>query len=404
MGSLLHSDHLPPLRAALPWVGLLLLAVTALPPLLLEGPGAEPVQPYSSPILSCASQCLVLVAMVAAIHVGVWLARADDAGAVWVELPLVLMAVLMTAWHWYWRDREFAMWQREMYFDILNHVREAPHQFRALPYGFARTLEHVTGNWTFACLAYRWFFTYWFVWGCYRFARLWLPVGWSLVTLVPVGVLYPASIWYYWGQLTDPLSHALFVFGFIWLVRDRIALLAASLALGVLTKETVVLLVPVYWACTWRGGVRPLLKTTILGMVCVAAFLAARLPLGWRPGGYQKINGTEALMLFDNLGIGEPIYSSLAPLAVNYLHPALFILPFAPFIIRGWRRIDPRLQVMCLTLTPLLLLSNLCFGWLYESRNYMPLLPLLGTAAVCAFRQPACAGAGLVSSLSPADE
>ena len=41
-----------------------------------------------------------------------------------------------------------------------------------------------------------------------------------------------------------------------------------------------------------------------------------------------------------------------------------------------------------LTVVPLLLLSNLCFGWMYESRNYMPLVPLLATTAVAAFLPP----------------
>jgi hypothetical protein len=291
----------------------------------------------------------------------------------------------MTGWHWYWRDSHefFAGWQQRMYLNILNHRQDAPHQFRPLPYGFARSLEHVTGDWTFACAAYRWCFTYWFVWGCYRFARIWLSYGLALVTLLPVALLYPLSVWYYWGQLTDPLSHALFVLALIWAARDRTALLAASLALGVLAKETVVLVVPAYWACYWRGGWRPLLKAAALGAVCVAAFLAARLPYGWYPG-YEKINGTERLMVLDNLGIGEPQYSSAAPLWQHYLQPALFVLPFVPFIARGWRRLDFRLKAMCLVLTPLVLLSNLCFGWLYESRNYMPLLPPLATAALLA--------------------
>ena len=254
-----------------------------------------------------------------------------------------------------------------------------------------RSLEHVTGDWTFSCVAYRWFFTYWFVWGCYRFARIWLPAALSLATLLPVGLLYPLSVWYYLGQLTDPLSHALFVFALIWTVQDRTALLAASLALGVLAKETVVLVVPACWACYWRGGLRPLLKAAALGAACVAAFLAARLPYGWYPG-YETINGTERLMVLDNLGIGEPYYKPAASAIENYLHPALFVLPFVPFIAWGWRRIDGRLKVMCLTLTPLLLLSNLCFGWMYESRNYMPLLPLLGTAALFAVAPPGRTG------------
>ena len=130
-------------------------------------------------------------------------------------------------------------------------------------------------------------------------------------------------------------------------MQDRTALLAASLALGVLAKETVVLMVPAYWACYWRGGVRPLLKAAALGVVCVAAFLAARVPFGWAPG-YGQINGTQALMILDNLGFPPPDrpYQPAAPISMNYLHPALFVLPFVPFIAWGWRRIDARLKAL----------------------------------------------------------
>ena len=59
-------------------------------------------------------------------------ARDDDPWAVRLVLPLALLAGLMTAWHWYWRRRRvIADWQRQMYFDILNYRRKAPHQFRA---------------------------------------------------------------------------------------------------------------------------------------------------------------------------------------------------------------------------------------------------------------------------------
>jgi hypothetical protein len=386
MGNLFRSDQF---RASLPWIGLLLVAALSVPPLLLERPEVTAVEEYSSPIIAWGSRAVVLAAMFAVIRVAVWSASSGDPWAIWAELPLVVLAGLMTAFHWQHLDGDpdRAAWQLDMYFKIFNHTQEPPHLFRALPYGFVRSLEHVTGDWTFSCVAYRWFFTWWFVWGCYRFARLWFSGPLSLLTLLPVAVLYPLSVWYYWGQLTDPLSHSLFVFGFIWTVQDRTALLAASLALGVLAKETVVLMVPANWACYWRGGVRPLLKAMVLGVVCVAAFLAARMPYGWYPG-YEKLNGTERLMVFDNLGIGEPYYHSAASWMENYLHPAQFVLPFVPFIAWGWRRIDARLKALCLVLTPLVLLSNLCFGWLYESRNYMPLLPLLGTAALFAVAAP----------------
>src|SRR5262249_37035884 len=151
------------------------------------------------------------------------------------------------------------------------------------------------GDWLFACLAYRWFFTYWFLWACYRLARLFHPPGRALGTLAPVLLLYPLSILFYWGQLTDPLSHALFVLALVYVIQDRLIPLAAVLALGVLAKETVVLVVPAYWACYWRRGWPALFRSAFLGMACVAAYLAARLPLGWRLG-YGNINGTEGLM------------------------------------------------------------------------------------------------------------
>jgi hypothetical protein len=213
-----------------------------------------------------------------------------------------------------------------------------------------------------------------------------------VLTLLVLPIYYPLSIYWYWGQLTDPLSHALFVLAMIYTVEDRGWLLAATLALGVLAKETVVLMVPVYLACHWRQGTAALARATALGVVGVAAFLAARLPYGWWPGGSESINGTEGLMISTNLGlyhlgIGRQMYQGAAPLFDNYLHPLLFLVPFLPFILWRWWFIDARLRAMFLVLTPLLLLSSLCFSWLYESRNYVPLLPLLATMAMSA-RQP----------------
>jgi hypothetical protein len=192
-------------------------------------------------------------------------------------------------------------------------------------------------------------------------------------------LLYPFSVMYYWGQLTDPLSHALFMLALIYVVQDRWLILAAALALGVMAKETVLLVTVSYFACYWRKGWPTLCKTVLLGAACVAAYFAVRLPISGRVGS-DVINGT-GLMIGTNLGIGEPIATTYVPLSMNYLHPLLFIGPFLPFLILGWRRIDGRLQAIGLTLVPLLLLSNLCFGWMYESRNYMPLVPLLATMA-----------------------
>jgi hypothetical protein len=127
--------------------------------------------------------------------------------------------------------------------------------------------------------------------------------------------------------------------------------------------------------------VKALTTTALLGLAATAAFLMVR-STNWRLD-YREINGA-GLMITTNLGIGPPRYLGAAPVWENYAHPLLFIGPFLVPLVWRWRLIDARLRTACVTLTPLLLLSNLCFGWMYESRNYMPLVPLLATAALSA--------------------
>ncbi|HXG09560.1 MAG TPA: hypothetical protein VNK04_07205 [Gemmataceae bacterium] len=364
-------------------LALVLLAVVCLGPLLADRPPVAWAEPFTSAAERWGAKVLVILLMGLAVGLRARLDCADEPRPRLLALTLVLLAGLMTACHGLLVDQfeERADWQRALYLQILNHHCDPPHQYRPLPYGFVRGLERLTGDWWFSCVAYRWFFTYWFLWGCYRFARLFHAPRQALLALLSVPLLYPFSVLWYWGQLTDPLSHALFVLALIYLVQDRRLLLAGTLALGVMAKETVLLVVPGYAACYWRRGWPTLARTIALGAAGAAAFLVVRLPLGWRPGN-ADLNGLDALMIGTNLGIGTPIAHSAAPLYQNYLQPLLFVGTFLPFIIGNWRRLDGRLRIVFLTLTPLLLLSNLCFGWMYESRNYMPLVPLLASMAV----------------------
>jgi hypothetical protein len=162
----------------------------------------------------------------------------------------------------------------------------------------------------------------------------------------------------------------------IYLVNDRWLLLAAALALGVLAKETAIILIPGYWIYRRREGRPAWLKTAALAVAATVSFSAARLPLGWHLQ-MASINGARDLMIWTNLGIGPALDRSVAPAYQNYLQPLLFIGIWLPAIAWNWRRSEPPLHALCLWLTILLLASNLCFGWMYESRNYLPLVPLL---------------------------
>jgi hypothetical protein len=368
----------------LPGLAFATLAVLCGAPFFLEHAPVTILPPYAEQWQTVAACGAVLLAMFAAISVRCRLDQAAERRAIALNLLFVALAGALTVMHWAMVDADTGrqQWQRDLYEKLFANAYSAPHQYRPLPYGFVRTLERVTHDWLFSCLAYRWFFTYWFVWGWYRLARTVHTTSRALLTLAVLLPLYPLSVMNYLGQLTDPLSHALFVFAMLCIWQDRPAVMAAALFLGVLAKETAVILVPAYFACQWRQGWKASLTAAALGAVGVAAFLAARLPLGW-PSGDRPINGA-GLMIGTNLGFGPPAYFSSAPFwqVQNYLHPLLFVGVFLPLVAWNWRHSDRCLRIQCVVLTPLLLLSNVCYGWLYESRNYVPLLPLLTTLAV----------------------
>jgi hypothetical protein len=382
----MNIDSAPASRTLVTALSLGLLAALTVIPLLLEPSRNALLEPYASTATTffVAISVLLLMGLALAIRAGLDRATETHAG-----LKIVLFAVLagaMTLVHWFEVDRDPWMsdWQHRIYLQQFNGQPEAPHNYRPLPHGFVCLVERLTRNWDFACLSYRWFFTFWFVWASYRLARRYLNPHRALLTLTPLVLLYPLSVLCYAGQLTDPLSHSLFVLAFLYLLEDRPFALMAALALGVAAKETVVLVAPAYLACYWRRGWRTWWITAALGGACVAAYLAARLPLGWSLS-YGNINGA-GLMIGRNLGFG-PRPAEDRPVWENYLHVLLFVGIFLPVIVWRWRVLDARLRVLMLVVVPLLLLSNVCFGWLYESRNYMPLVPLLATACGAALNR-----------------
>jgi hypothetical protein len=378
------------------------LAVVSALPFLIEPWPRDFVAPYEQPLFGWLARGAILLTMGLIITARARLDRRLEAPT-W---RLAVLAALLTLCHYVLVDRQSGLiddpryppgerfqrsyyaeeWQRRLYKAILNGEVETadkfgtiPHVFRALPYGFVRVLERIAHDWTFSFLAYRWFFTFWFLWAFYRFVRLWHDPGQSLVAVATLVPLYPLSIYWYQGQLTDPASHALFVLALLYIVQDRWLPLALALALGVWAKETAIVLVPAYPACYWRRGSAALWRTLALGAIGTAVYFAVRLPLGWSPQA-ESINGTQGLMIWDNLGFVRRPRTG-ASLYQNYVHVVLFVGVFVPLIVRRWRHIDHRLRALVLVVVPLVLATSLLFGWLYESRNYVPLLPILTAAA-----------------------
>ena len=363
--------------------GMILVAFLAGMPLLVEPMCHEKplhlgfVPAYTSAWAVWGTKIGVLLVMLLSIKLCVQ-DRSDT--KFWVVGFCMAAAIAMVVWHWIHVDTNPAAadWQKFVYLDILNHVPIPPHNLRPLPYGFARLLEWTTHDWFFSCMAYRWFFSFWFLLTSYRFAHVWLSPKLSAAVVGIMVVLYYYSVQTYYGQLTDPLSHWLFVMALIFVVEDQWFPLAVALGTGVLAKETAMLIVPGYLLCWRRNGWPALQKTAALAAACAVAFFAVRLPYGWGFQ-YQAINGAPATMLWKNV----------KTLQFNYIHIVLFFLVFIPLIAYNWRNLDGRLKVLCLTLTPLILISNFWFSWVYESRNYMPLVPLLASSALATFQRAA---------------
>jgi hypothetical protein len=410
------------LPAWLGWLGFAAVAAVSVAPFFFD-PHPTRLAPRQGPGLALFTSGSVVLGMLGTIALRAWGDRRRERHPLLLSALFLVLALALTAYHWHTIDQGWfevreglrkvrffhVNWQRALYAAVLNHWPEkhgenwVPHIYRPLPYGFTRSLELWTGSWSFACFAYRAFFTWWFVWASYRFLRLVLTPARALAGLALYAILYPFSIHYYMGQLTDPMSHAFFALAMVYVFEDRWPALTAALALGVLAKETAVVFVPAYLACWWRRGHRVLLKTALLGVVAVAAFLAARLPIGWRPdsdGGTRSINGSQ-WMVARNLGLGDGPLESAAPAYQNYLQPLLFIGVFLPLIAKHWPRLDYRLRALFLTLVPPVFLSNLCFSWLHESRNYVPLLPLL---VAMAWGPPAASGSRAGPAARPRDQ
>ena len=378
----------------IPWVGLAFVATISIAPFFFDPHPAKLAAAQESAI-AWLTKGAVFCVFALIIGLRAWLDRRTEGRPLLLNSVFCLIAVGLTAYHYWDVDRGWfeekengkpvryynVNWQRALYGAVLNHRPEShgeswiPHIYRPLPYGFTRSLELWTGDWLFACLAYRCIFTYWFIWGFYRFVRRYHAPKIALVGIAIYALLYPLSIQFYMGQLTDPMSHALLAVALLALVENRWLFLAASLALGITAKETAVVLVPAYFACWWRQGLPAYARTAVLGCLASAAYLAVRVPFGWS-GDSESINGSK-LMIAQNLGLGDASFGSTAPLYQNYVQPLVFVGVFLPLVWKNWKGIDSSLKAVFLTLVPLVLLSSIAFSWLYESRNYVPLLPIL---------------------------
>jgi hypothetical protein len=292
----------------------------------------------------------------------------------------VLLAALLTDMHLYSRDIKNMDWQMAQYQGILLHHYQPPDQYRFLPQGTLWWMLLCNGDFFFSYLTYRFFFTFLVCQSSYMFARLYLAPRDAVIVVLFYAAFFPLSTRFYYGNLLDPMSHTVMLAALACCQRRQFWQVFWLFALGMFIKETMLLIVPCYYLMnpetfSLRDS-RALLRLALFAATGLGLFLACRIPFDFSYD-LGTLNRTPGLMVYSNLGLAGAKAQSGVPIFQRHLHPILFIFMWLPLIV--WRRklLPPGLFRTSLYLAAAFYLTNLCFGWNYESRNFVPVLIFL---------------------------
>jgi hypothetical protein len=284
-----------------------------------------------------------------------------------------LLAGLLTDQHYRAVDVFHLDWQFRQYFDVIGHISPPPDQYRFLPQGTLWWMTLTNGDLLFSYLTYRFFFTFLLCHAIYCFARCYLSPQSSVLIVFWYAAFYPLSTRYYSGNLLDPMSHLVMIMAFYFCWQRRFWSFFWLFVLGVFIKETMLVLAPCYYLMNLEhAGLREernWQRILLLSVAGMAVFLACRLPFHFNYD-FRTLNRTSGSIIYANLGIGQGRVLTVGSLLFRSLHPA-------PLIIWQRRRLPVSFFWTSLYFAAALYFTNLCFGWNYESRNFIPGLILL---------------------------
>ncbi|MDQ2843210.1 MAG: hypothetical protein M3Y72_19665 [Acidobacteriota bacterium] len=245
----------------------------------------------------------------------------------------------------------------------------APHSYRFLPNAMVRWLELLRVGFEPARDIYRLIVGLILFYAIYRYARLFTNYGGALIALLLSALIYPISFEFYFGQLTDPLSHLSFVLAFIFLETGDFAFLLTTILLGSLAKETVLAMAGYYVLFCRKDSHYPA-KSVTLCLSSLATYFGVRFWVLHGALQYKQVSGVTPAHAWENWHGGR--WLAVFCLSVGAL---------APFLIPAWKQTPAALKHQVLFLLPVLFISGLFFSWLAETRNFMPLVFVLAVIA-----------------------
>jgi hypothetical protein len=252
-------------------------------------------------------------------------------------------------------------WQIALHQCILDHAPGMiPHSYRFLPDYIVAGIERTGVGFAYSRDIYRHVFAFLLVYSIFAFSRLFVAGPGPFLTVLGYGLIYASSIRCYAGQLMDPMSHLSFVLSFILIFLGHPLLLFLTVSLGICAKESVVVMTGFYLLYHFFKS-----RSWVPGVLLVLSSLAVVVAIRWwilrGTFDYTRMSGVPPDWYRTNLG--------LAP----WPRQVLFTIGvLVPFVVMGWRSTPPFLKALILYLTPILLISNVMFSWLRETRNLVP--------------------------------
>jgi hypothetical protein len=282
-------------------------------------------------------------------------------------------------------------WQRRWHDRILRlDPGVIPHCYRFLPDCLVACIQLLTGKYFIAAMIYRLTAQFLLLLCVYRFARRWLEHLPAAAVLLLFAIAYPPSLRYYAGQLTDPLSHISFLLCFLALDANRPGLFCAPAVIGVLAKESI-LIVPLYAALSRLRRPKEALVWLTIFAASLALAIVVRVVVA-RNVTYEKISGVTPAHIranfLDAWHWGRQAWETVGALA--------FVAALR------WRSQPRQLWGMFLFLFACLWVSNLVFSHLKEARNFIPLTPIVAVMAVNTFLRRDLSQPEMRGSTSPA--
>jgi hypothetical protein len=300
-------------------------------------------------------------------------------------IGFALLAALLTDMHYYNVDTFRIGWQVEQYDGIFAHTYPAPDQYRFLPQGILWWMMLCNGDFGFSYLVYRFLFTFLVCLSIYHFARIYLPPRDAVIAVLLYAAFYPLSTRYYFGNMLDPMSHAIMIAALTYCHRRKLSCVFLLMVVGTCVKETMLVIAPCYWLMNVGAPsglrARELAAAAGLGVAGVIVFFACRLPFHFNFT-FETLNRTTELMIYSNLGMARGMAQSTVSVFQRHLHPILFVFMWLPLIIARRKLLPASLFYTALYLSVALYLTNLCFGWNFESRNFIPALVVLLVATL----------------------